>query len=90
MLREGEDGDPDVREDEVLGHEVEEAEKLLRRRPRLRGHVVVGVVRLTDAAEQDGHDAGQTENLSDQEPVQINVKKLKNPSFAQFFKQLLC
>ena len=65
MLREGEDGDPDVREDEVLRHEVEESEELLRRRPGLWRQVVVGVVSLTDAAEQNSHDSGQTKNFGD-------------------------
>ena len=65
MLREGEDGDPDVREDEVLRHEVEESKELLRRRPGLRRQVVVGVVGLADAAEQDSHDSGQTKNFGD-------------------------
>ena len=65
MLREGEDGDPDVRKDEVLRHEVEESEELLRRRPGLRRQVVVGVVGLADTAEQDSHDAGQTKNFGD-------------------------
>jgi len=42
---------------------VEESEELLRRRPGLLRHVVVGVMSLADAAEQDGYDAGQTKHL---------------------------
>ncbi len=73
VFRKREYGDPDVRKDEIFRHKVEEPEELLRRRPRLGRHVVVGVVGLADAAKQDGDDAGQAENLGYQEPEENRV-----------------
>ena len=67
MVRKGEDGDADVGEDEVLGHEVELVEEVARDGARLGAEVVVGVVRLADAAEEHGDDAGQVEDLAEEE-----------------------
>ena len=67
VVGEGEDGDADVGEDEVLGHEVELVEEVARDGARLGTEVVVRVVRLADSAEEDGHDARQVEDLADEE-----------------------
>ena len=63
MLGKGEHGDADVREDEVLRHEVEEVEKVLGGLLGVLGQVVEGVVRLGDAAKQDGHNSSQLKHL---------------------------
>lgn len=51
VFREGEHGNPDVGEDEVLREEVEQLEQLLGSVAWVRRQIVVGVVRLADAAE---------------------------------------
>ena len=67
VVGEGEDGDADVGKDEVLGHEVELVEEVPRDGARLGAEVVVCVVRLADAAEEHGDDAGQVEDLAEEE-----------------------
>ena len=56
MIGVREEGETDVREDKVLGKEVDQLEELLGPPPRAWGHVDVGVVGLHDAAEQHRHD----------------------------------
>ena len=63
VLGEGEHGDPDVGEDEVLRHEVEEVEEVFGGLLGVLGQVVEGVVGLGDAAEEDGHNSSQLEHL---------------------------
>ena len=67
MLGEGEDRYSDVGKDEIFRHEIQETEKLLGHGPRFGRQVIVGVVRLTDAAEENGDNSGQSENFGDQE-----------------------
>ena len=56
VLGEGEERDADVAEDEVLREKVDELEEVLGAHPGLVREVVVGVVGLADAAEQNRHD----------------------------------
>ena len=53
VLGEGEHGDADVGEDEVLSHEVEEIEEALGRVLALLRQVVERVMRLSYATEED-------------------------------------
>ena len=62
-VREGEDAEAQVNEDGGLAHEGEGAHGLLHRDLGDGGEVVVGVVAHHQAAEQDGHDAGQVDAL---------------------------
>ena len=66
MLGEGEEGNADVAEDEVLRQEVDELEEVLGAHSGLVGEVVVGVVGLADATEQHRHNAcpGRMEHLN--------------------------
>ena len=57
VARESEYRDADVREDEVFGDEVTQFEEGFGPRTGLVRQVVVGVVGLTYAAEEDCHDA---------------------------------
>ena len=58
VLWEGEDRNSDVGKDEIFRHEIQETKKLLRHGPRFGRHVIVGVMRLADAAEEHGDDSG--------------------------------
>ena len=60
-----EHGDPYVGENEVLCQEVEQGKELFGDWPWLPGHVVVGVVGLTDTAEKDSHDSSQMKHLEE-------------------------
>ena len=77
MFWEGEHGDPDVSEDEVLRHKVEKSEELLGDGPRLARHVVEGVVSLADSAKQDGHDTSQMEHLMKEHSIHMSVQYLR-------------
>ena len=63
MLGEGEHGDTDVGEDEVLRHEVEEVEEVFGGLLGVLGQVVEGVVGLGDATEKDRNNSSQLEHL---------------------------
>ena len=79
---EREEGETNVREDEVVGQEVQQLKEQLDARPALLRHVAVRVVplcnllsqghtmhgvHLNEPAEQDGHNARQPKGLSQQE-----------------------
>lgn len=85
MLGKCEHRNADVGEDEVLRQEIEQLEYLLGALTRIVRQVVVRVVRLTDAAEQNGYNAGQLRHLGDQERTvghQHEQRRLENGEVA--------
>ena len=68
------DGDADVRKDEIFQTKVEEFEKLLRPLLRLAREVVVSVMRLTNAAEQYRHNPSQFTSFRRQEGTAGMIK----------------
>jgi hypothetical protein len=69
--REGEHGDADVAEDEVFGDEIDALKELLRSYLRAIREVFIGIVGLTDAAKENGHNARHLAHLK----AISNVKK---------------
>ena len=62
-VREGENSQAEIDKYRGLADEGERPHGLLHRDLGDRGEVVVGVVRHDEAAEQDGHDAGQVDDI---------------------------